>query len=70
MFNNIGPGEVVFVLIVLIVLFGGKKLPEIARGLGESAKELKKVKIEIEHALNDVKSEDDEKKKGGELDNA
>ena len=74
MFSNIGPGEVLFVVIVLLILFGGKKLPELAKGLGESAKELKKVKVEIENALKDVKSNDDQsdspsseaKKKGGE----
>ena len=70
MFNNIGPGEVVFVLIVLIILFGGQKLPDIARGLGESARELKKVKREIENALTDVKDTDIDKPKGGESDNA
>lgn len=42
MFNNIGSGEILVVLVVLLFLFGGKKLPEIAKGLGESGKELKK----------------------------
>lgn len=57
MFSNIGGGELILVLIVLIFLFGGKKLPEIARGLGESSKELKKAKKEFENALNDVKND-------------
>ncbi len=78
MFGNIGSGEVVIVIIVLLLLFGGKKLPELARGLGESSKELKKVKAEINHALSDIKSDDDqedksspeEKTKGGETGNA
>jgi sec-independent protein translocase protein TatA len=54
MFNNIGSGEILIVAIVLILLFGGKKLPELARGLGESGKELKKAKKEIDNALNDI----------------
>jgi len=74
MLNNIGIGEIIVVVVVLLILFGGKKLPELARGLGESAKELKNVKLEIEHALKDVKSDEEpqeistpeDKTKGGE----
>ncbi len=58
MFNNISGTELIVVSIVLLVLFGGKKLPEFARGLGESAKELKKAKKEFNKALN---SEDTDK---------
>ncbi|KKT35426.1 MAG: Sec-independent protein translocase protein TatA [Candidatus Collierbacteria bacterium GW2011_GWC1_45_47] len=68
MFSNIGIGEVVVVVLVLLFLFGGKKLPELARGLGESGKELKKAKKEIERALSDINSDIDEdpKTKGGD----
>jgi len=59
MFSNIGAGEIIVVLLVLLFLFGGKKLPELARGLGESGKELKKAKKEIEKALTDINSEVD-----------
>lgn len=77
MFNNIGLGEIIIVLIVLLFLFGGDKLPEIARGLGESGKELKKVKEEMERAIKDIKDSDqsstklsqDGIKKGDEPDN-
>jgi sec-independent protein translocase protein TatA len=74
MFSNIGSGEIIVVLLVLLFLFGGKKLPELARGLGESSKELKKAKREIAKALSDINSEEDQqdnpsqegKTKGGE----
>ena len=59
MFKNIGAGEIIVVLLVLLFLFGGKKLPELARGLGESGKELKKAKKEIEKALSDINTEVD-----------
>lgn len=59
MFSNIGAGEIIVVLLVLIFLFGGKKLPELARGLGESGKELKKAKKEIEKALSDINTDSD-----------
>ena len=55
MFSNIGSSEVVIVAVALLFLFGGKKLPEFARGLGEAAKELKKAKGEFTKAMNDDK---------------
>lgn len=42
LFKNIGGTEIIVIAIVLLVLFGGKKLPELARGLGESIKEFRK----------------------------
>lgn len=53
MFQNIGTTEIIVIAVVLLVLFGGKKLPELARGLGQSGKELKKAKSELEKALTD-----------------
>jgi len=38
---NIGPMELVVILVILLLLFGAKKLPELARSIGTSAKELK-----------------------------
>lgn len=42
MLKGIGTPEIVFIGILLIVLFGGKKLPELGRGLGQSIREFKK----------------------------
>ena len=42
MFQNIGTSEIIIIAIVLLVLFGGKKLPELAKGLGEASKEFRK----------------------------
>ncbi len=39
---GLGPGELVVILIILLVLFGGTKLPALAKGLGQSMKEFKK----------------------------
>lgn len=47
MFRNIGATEIIIIAAVILLLFGGKKLKELARGLGESTKELKKVKKEL-----------------------
>ena len=53
MFKNLGTTEIIIIAVVLLILFGGKKLPELARGLGQSGKELKKAKAELEKALTD-----------------
>jgi len=41
MFGEIGAGEIVLILAVLLLLFGAKKLPELARSIGKSARALK-----------------------------
>lgn len=46
--KNLGPMEIVIILVVIVLLFGSKKVKELSHGLGESTKELKKVKEEIE----------------------
>ena len=38
---TIAPMELVVILVILLLLFGAKKLPELARSIGTSAKELK-----------------------------
>ncbi len=42
MLSNIGTPELVVVGLVLLLFFGGKKLPELARGVGNSVSEFKK----------------------------
>ena len=51
-----GP-EMLFILILILLLFGAKKLPQLARGVGKSAGEFKKAKAEFE---NEIKSASDE----------
>ncbi len=57
---NIGPMELVVILVILLLLFGAKKLPELARSIGTSAKELKGA-MRDEPKSKD-KKESDEKK--------
>ena len=45
---GIGSTEIILIAIVLLVLFGSQKVIEFARGLGETKKELKNVKKELE----------------------
>lgn len=37
-----GPGELVVILLIVLLLFGGSRIPQIARSLGEAMKEFKK----------------------------
>lgn len=46
--QSIGPTELVIIAIVLLILFGGKKIPEFFKGLGDSVKEFKKSSKETE----------------------
>jgi sec-independent protein translocase protein TatA len=39
--NNIGPGELILVLIIALVVIGPKKLPEVGRSLGHGMREFK-----------------------------
>ena len=42
--KNIGLPEIIIIGVLLLVFFGGAKVKELSRGLGESAKEVKKIK--------------------------
>ena len=42
MLQNIGSTELIIVSVILLVLFGGKKLPELSRGIADSIREFKK----------------------------
>jgi sec-independent protein translocase protein TatA len=47
----IGMPEMVMIFIVILLLFGAKKLPELARGIGKSMGEFKKAKEEFEQEI-------------------
>ncbi|HTJ78901.1 MAG TPA: twin-arginine translocase TatA/TatE family subunit [Rariglobus sp.] len=55
--GGFGGGEIVLVLIVALILFGGERMPELARGLGKTIREFKKatsgVEAEIKRALSE-----------------
>lgn len=41
MFRQIGTGEIILIVAVLVLFFGSKKLPDLARSIGKSARELR-----------------------------
>ena len=52
LFLAIGPWQVVLVAVVILLLFGGKKIPELMKGLGSGIKEFKKGVKEEESGEN------------------
>ena len=42
--GKIGPLEIVLILLVVVLLFGGRKIPELMKGIGQGLKEFKKAK--------------------------
>lgn len=57
MFLAIGPQQIVIVLVVVLLLFGGRKIPELMRGLGSGIKEFKNAAKEDEDDVQDPKIE-------------
>ena len=53
----VGPWEVVIIALVILLLFGGKKIPELMRGLGKGVKSFKDGIKDVEKELDDVESE-------------
>ena len=47
-----GGWEIVLILAVVLILFGAKKLPELAKGLGQGIKEFKKATTEVSNEIN------------------
>lgn len=56
-FDGLGGSEMVLVFLLVLMLFGGKKLPELARGLGKTMREVRKatsnVEAEIKRAIEE-----------------
>jgi len=61
--GRFGIWEVVIILGVVLLLFGAKKLPEIARSMGNAIKEFKKAGKEIEGEIKEVADDSDNGKK-------
>jgi sec-independent protein translocase protein TatA len=64
MFENIGGPELLLILIVIFLFFGVKKIPEIAKGLGQGIREFRKAVHDIQEEVNkEVKQVDDKSEK-------
>lgn len=67
MFDNIGTGELLIILLVILVLFGAKKIPDLAHGLGKGIREFKKAVKDVQDDISDSSKDgsktEDEKNK-------
>ena len=57
-FMNLGGQELILILLLVLVLFGAKKLPELARGMGQAIKEFQKAKDEFSDELHSASKAD------------
>ena len=54
--------EIIVILVIILLLFGARRLPDLARSIGKSLKEFKKG---VKDVTEDVEEEEEEKRKGG-----
>jgi len=59
-FMNLAGPDLIVILLIILVLFGAKKLPELARGMGQAVKEFQKAKDEFSDELNKAGKSDAE----------
>ncbi len=62
---NLGTGEVILIVAVILLLFGGRKIPELMRGLGKGVKSFKQgmneVEDELKKPIEDLDKKQDDK---------
>jgi sec-independent protein translocase protein TatA len=61
--GNLGATEIILILLVVVLLFGGRKIPELMKGIGQGMKEFKKAShVEDEPEKTSTETKDNEKK--------
>ena len=62
LFGTLGSQEIIIIALVILLLFGGKKIPELMRGLGKGVSQFKKGMKDIEEEINAEPEKIDETK--------
>jgi len=62
MFGNLGASEILIIVLVVLLLFGSKKIPELAQGIGKGMREFKKALRDVEEDIKSIDKIDDDKK--------
>ncbi len=52
MFGNIGTGEILIILLIILIFFGAKKIPDLAQGLGKGIREFRKASREMQDEVS------------------
>ncbi|NCP83981.1 MAG: twin-arginine translocase TatA/TatE family subunit [Bacteroidetes bacterium] len=60
MFGSFGGVELIVIVLIILLLFGAKKIPELARGIGQGINEFKKASSDIRKEIEKGQSEADE----------
>lgn len=55
--GNIGGTELVLILLVVVLFFGGKKIPELMKGLGKGVKSFKQGMAEVDNEVGKIKDD-------------
>ena len=63
-FMGLGTGEIIAIVLVVLLLFGGKKIPELMKGLGKGVRSFKEGAEGVKEELEKPLLSDDEKKAG------
>lgn len=58
LFLNLGTGELLVIAFALLLLFGGKKIPELMKGLGKGVKSFKEGLNDVENEIKEATKED------------
>jgi sec-independent protein translocase protein TatA len=53
LFFNLGGGEIFMIVFLVLLLFGSKKIPELARGLGKGIRYFKEATSDVQNEIND-----------------
>jgi sec-independent protein translocase protein TatA len=61
MFGNLGAGEIILIVLAILILFGAKKIPELAQGIGKGMKEFKKAMRDVEDDIKSIDKPEDKK---------
>ena len=59
--GNLGAGEIVIIALVILLFFGGKKIPELMKGIGKGVKSFKDGLNDIEKDINEAPQKKEEK---------
>jgi sec-independent protein translocase protein TatA len=59
--GGLGTGEIILIALVVLLLFGGKKIPELMKGIGKGVRGFKEGLKGIEDEINDTGNKDPEK---------
>lgn len=61
--GNLGATEIILIIVVVLILFGGKKIPELMRGVGQGMREFQNAKNNVKSEIEKGMQEKSEEKK-------